>query len=408
MNADALDKTKAKEPVPKGSWLAFLGIWLITCSAPLNMFKPATIAPELMEALAIPATSYGWIMSVFSICGLILAIPAAGLVRKLGLKKIFLICSGSVILGGLIGALSTGFEMLIVSRIIEGAGMGFVAVATPTAIALLFPEGRRALPIGLYQTWMPIGTVLSMNLGPILANAFGWRGIWWFAIAFSVIACVVFLVTWKEPKAALADDGTEVKVVPGNLGSAFKNPLIWVLSIGMFVFAFTCTGTTSSFWSLFMRTEAGIDPQSAAFITSLCTALGILGTPLCGTISDKLGRIKPTLMIGWAVVFVFLVFAFNTYDYAILLVLGIMNGLFQGWVPTMLTTATAQVATVDELPMSMGIFNVFRNLGNIIGGSALAYLVTPMGWAMGSWVLCLPLVAIAVILILVTTRKAFK
>ena len=92
MSADALDKTKAKEPVPKGSWLAFLGIWLITCSAPLNMFKPATIAPELMEALAIPATSYGWIMSVFSICGLILAIPAAGLVRKLGLKKIFLIC----------------------------------------------------------------------------------------------------------------------------------------------------------------------------------------------------------------------------------------------------------------------------------------------------------------------------
>ena len=58
----------------------------------------------------------------------------------------------------------------------------------------------------------------------------------------------------------------------------------------------------------------------------------------------------------------------------------------RGWVPTMLTTATAQVATVDELPMSMGIFNVFRNLGNIIGGSALAYLVTPMGWAMGSWV----------------------
>ena len=51
---------------------------------------------------------------------------------------------------------------------------------------------------------------------------------------------------------------------------------------------------------------------------------------------------------------------------------------------------------------------VVVNLGNIIGGSALAYLVTPMGWAMGSWVLCLPLVAIAVILILVTTRKAFK
>ena len=114
----------AKEPVPKGAWGVLFAIWIAAIAAPLNMFKPTTISVELIQSLGIATSSYGWIMSVFSIMGLILALPATGIVYRLGLKKSFLISLGTLLVGTVMGALAPSFEVLLVSRIIEGAGMG--------------------------------------------------------------------------------------------------------------------------------------------------------------------------------------------------------------------------------------------------------------------------------------------
>lgn len=39
---------------------------------------------------------------------------------------------------------------------------------------------------------------------------------------------------------------------------------------------------------------------------------------------------------------------------------------------------------------------------------ALAYVIDPFGWAMGSWMLCLPPIFVAIVLVMVVTRKVLK
>lgn len=408
---DQRGKASEKEPVPKGAWLVLFGVWLVTCAAPMNMFKPTTISPEIMAALSIPPTSYGWIMSVFSIMGLILAMPASGIVYRLGIKKTFLVSIGSMTLGTLLGALANDYILLLVSRIIEGTGMGFMAVATPTAISLWFPPSRRALPLGIYQTWLPVGSLLTMNLAPILTASFGWHAIWWFCLGFCICACVVFLATWKEPPAgAFAEEAApagESGKLP--LSQVLRNPSVWVLCLVFLVFAFTCAGTTPSFWPLYMRTEVGLDPSTAAFIASLCTILGLAGAPLGGWLADRIGRLKVVMMIGWAAVVFYFCFAFSATSIPFLFVLAVVNGLLQGWIPVATTASVLKVVGDKSLvPFSMGLLNVFRNGGNILGGMALAYVIDPFGWAMGSWMLCLPPIFVAIVLVMVVTRKVFK
>ena len=133
-----------KEPIPKGAWAVLIAVWIVAIAAPLNMFKPSTISVEIIQSLGIPGSSYGWIMSVFSIMGLILAFPATGLVYKLGIKKSLAISVIALFVGSFIGALSTSFEMLLVSRVIEGCGMAFIGVAGPTAFGS--PRAARASP----------------------------------------------------------------------------------------------------------------------------------------------------------------------------------------------------------------------------------------------------------------------
>lgn len=402
----------AKEPVPKGAWGVLIAIWVVAIAAPLNMFKPTTISVELIQALGIATSSYGWIMSVFSIMGLILAMPATGIVYRLGLKKSFIISIATLLLGSLMGALAPSFEVLLVSRVIEGCGMGFIGVAGPTAISLWFPRSRQGFAVAVFQTWMPFGTLIMMNLAPALSASLGWRSVWWFACGYCVIAFVVLMVVFKEPPAQLASNTaagrteSEGKV---RKTDAFRNPSLWILCISFMVFALTTTGTTSSYWSLYLREVAAIPAPTAAFAVSLCTVLGAVGIPFGGWLSDKLGTRKWVMVAAWAVVLVFLWFAFSTVDLTFIFVLAVVNGICQGWIPAMVQVSIPEILKNSSLnAMGMGLMNVFRNAGNIMGGMALGYFIDPFGWSLGSHILTIPPILIVVVLTLVITRKTLR
>lgn len=412
MEATLNAQTKpAKEPVPKGAWGVLFAIWIAAIAAPLNMFKPTTISVELIQSLGIATSSYGWIMSVFSIMGLILALPATGIVYRLGLKKSFVISLGTLLVGSLMGALAPSFEVLLVSRIIEGAGMGFIGVAGPTAISLWFPRSRQGVAVAVFQTWMPFGTLIMMNLAPALTAGMGWRSVWWFACVYCVIAFVVLFLLFKEPPASLGAQlsDRDADAPPVRKTEALKNPSLWILCISFMIFALTTTGTTSSYWSLYLREVAGIAAPTAAFAVSLCTVLGAVGIPFGGWLSDRIGTRKWVMMAAWAVVLVFLWFAFSTVNLTFVFVLAIVNGFCQGWIPAMVQVSIPEILKNPSLnAMGMGLMNVFRNAGNILGGMALGYFIAPFGWSLGSHLLTIPAIVIVVVLTLIITRKTLR
>ena len=403
---------RAKEAVPKGAWAVLIAVWIVAIAAPLNMFKPSTISVEIIQSLNIAGSSYGWIMSVFSIMGLILAFPATGLVYRFGLKKSLAVSVIALFAGSLLGALSQSFEMLLVSRIIEGCGMGFIGVAGPTAISLWFPKSRQGIAVAVFQTWMPLGTLITMNIAPIMAASMGWKSVWWLACAYCVIAFVVLMALFKEPsKEVMAEAAGRHadEMEEGNKLAEFKNPSLWILCIMFLVFALTTTGTTSSYWSLYLREAAGIDASVAAFAVSLCTVLGAVGIPFGGWLSDKLGTRKWMIVAAWVVVLVFLWFAFSTTNLTLIYVIAVANGFCQGWIPAMVQTSIPEILKdPSQNAMGMGLMNVFRNGGNILGGMALGYFVDPFGWSLGSHILCIPPVVVVVVLMLVITRKTLR
>lgn len=62
-------------------------------------------------------------MSVFSVAGIIFALPAALLLAWLGPKVSGLIALGCTILGSIIGAMAQGVSTMLVGRVVEGIGL---------------------------------------------------------------------------------------------------------------------------------------------------------------------------------------------------------------------------------------------------------------------------------------------
>ena len=85
------------------------------------------------------------VIGAMAIIGVILAFPAAFIARRIGLKNTVLVSLACLAIGSAIGAIAGSIPMLMVSRLIEGIGIGLIGVAAPTCVSVctMLTAGKR-------------------------------------------------------------------------------------------------------------------------------------------------------------------------------------------------------------------------------------------------------------------------
>ena len=48
--------------------------------------------------------------------------------------------------------------------------------------------------MGIWSAWVPIGTAVTLIVAPPLAQAYGWRAVWWFGAIYALAVTVLYLV----------------------------------------------------------------------------------------------------------------------------------------------------------------------------------------------------------------------
>lgn len=132
---------------------------------PANMVKVTALAAPIMEWFAIDEASVSWVMSMFYIMGCVFAFPAAGIMKKLGMRKTVVIALVFEIVGGLMGVFSgNSLPLFMVSRALEGISWGLLAVAGIPAISAWFAPSKRGCPWASGASGWP----WRSSLGPLL------------------------------------------------------------------------------------------------------------------------------------------------------------------------------------------------------------------------------------------------
>ncbi len=88
-----------------------------------------------------------------------MALPAAMIIKRFG-PKAGVAALAFAIVGSLIGLATDNVGVLIVSRVVEGTGIGIIAVLAPTLISMWFPPEKRGLPMGLWGSWMMVSQTI--------------------------------------------------------------------------------------------------------------------------------------------------------------------------------------------------------------------------------------------------------
>lgn len=395
-------------PVPSKAWgILFLTLFA-TMSAPLNMFKPAAIAGTIMGAFQLDPSNFGWTMSVYTIMGIILAFPTAGIIAKIGSKKAITIALCFTVVGSLIGSFAgSNFTILLIGRFLEGISMGLISVAAPMAIAVWFPKHKRGLGLGIWAPWVPIGNVLTFNLANPIMGAFGgaWQAVWWFGTIWGAIFLVLWVLFYRAPEHPVLDPDEVLPEAPehkGKLVDKFgKSPWVsvsmWLLAISFCVFNIVQNGTINTFYVTYLTEVHSFGQANAAFITSIMTLLAIPGGIIGGWVADLVKARRPIIIIGYLSIVISFIWLFNWTEPWQMWIAVLVCGFFASFATTNIFASPAEVLGPAAAGIGMGMVACFQNIGSFIGGLALGNIQVTMGWAMGSYVLAFPLLVIAIL-----------
>lgn len=386
MSQHAVDVDSFKNkitPVPRYAWIVLIVVFVASVAAPLNQNKVPPLMPVLMETFQVDLTMAGLLMSVFAVTGFLLAIPAGFIFQKLGPKVTGLIALGCLILGAVMGALSNTAGLLLTSRVIEGVGMGLIAVVAPAVIATWFPAESRGAPMGIWATWVPVGSIIMYNLAPALGAAYGWQSVWWFGAVFALVAFVLYWALVRMPAATVeAEEAGE----PPNLGQAMANGQIWLLALEFCCFnlVFLALGT---FLPTFLTAERGYSLPTASFVVSLIMICTLVTCPLSGWLSDRIGSRKWVFTIPFIILMALLLFPFTVTGWMIPTYM-ILIGVLAGAVPTATFAAVPEVMRTPQLAgIGMAILAFGQNLGMFIGPVAFGSVVEMTGWVTAGYLL---------------------
>jgi MFS family permease len=362
--------------------------WLITAVYYFYQYvlrsAPAVMMPQLSNAFGLTATGVASMAGLFYWGYSPFSLVAGAALDRLGPARVVPIGAAAVGVGALLFA--SGNEAAAnIGRLMQGAGGVFALVGAAYIATNNFPASRAATLIGATQMFgMAGGSAGQFVVGPLIAAGMAWSVFWaGMGILGLAISLVLFLMLPAQAPAVRSKHGLSDSVRA--LVVVFRNPqsiLCGVIAGLLFI----PTTIFDMIWGVRYLQEARGLEYGAAVMRSATVPFGwIIGCPLLGFVSDRLGRRKPVIVGGAVVLLACLAWilygpsgVFPPY------VLGLLAGLASG--AAMLPYTVIKEANPAELSgTSTGVVN-FLNftfsalLGPVFGGllAAVSGGATPM------------------------------
>ena len=191
-----------------------------------------------------------------------------------------------------------------------GVGFGEAGGAPPShsLISDYVPRSRRASALAIFAMGIPIGTLIGLAFGGLVADAFGWRAAFLIAGAPGLLAALAAHLLLKEPRSGQQAENEHTPRVAEVVRELRSKRAFWCVSFGGAMMSFVGSGNGAFLASFFFRRHGeairGIAAQVNALlgthlgsvsIVGILMGLtagfgGIIGTTIGGRIADGATR----------------------------------------------------------------------------------------------------------------------
>ena len=330
----------------------------------LVMMGLSLISPVLpLYAISFGANVFmvSMLVAAFAVSRMLLDLPAGLLGSRYHPKSLMLFGLALISSSSVLCALAPNYWVLLVGRIIEGAGSGFYTTMSTTLLVMSVPQENRGKYMSIFTAMLLLGGITGPGVGGLVASLWGLRAPFFFYAMVTAIGFVLVLLLIERSETPRAKESISLL----DLKAVINIPSVLLVNLATFSLFFTRAGITSTVVPLFAYKNIGMtEVVLGGILTTTAFSTFLTMTP-SGSYTDRHGR-KPSMMACLALTGVITMliplatsyFGFVGLMTAYGLTLG-LSGPMAAWI--------SDLVPRDKLAPAMGLFRTVNDAGFVAG-----------------------------------------
>jgi DHA2 family multidrug resistance protein len=431
------DITVPPPAAPPAVWKPSFSPWLIAASVMLATFMEvldtsvANVAlPHIGGNLSATPEESTWVLTSYLVSNAIILPATNWLSRFFGRKRFLIACILIFTLSSALCGAASSLGMLILARILQGAGGGALQPIAQAILLESFPQEKRGQAMAVFGMGIVVAPIIGPTLGGWITDNYSWRWIFYINVPVGIIAILMANMFIEDPPyirdqrpgridyigfglMALGLATLQLVLDKGQEEDWFNSDLIifGVILAAVALTAFVIRELTAKEPIVNLRILAN---RNFALGTAMIAVMGVV---LYGTIAllplflqtlmgypalesgmavspRGIGAIISMVVIGrlvgkidnrYLIMFGFSVLSFAIYlftDINLQISMGsivwpnVISGLAMGFVFVPLTTIAMGTLSNEEVGNASGVFNLMRNTGGSIGIAAMTAMLS--------------------------------
>ncbi len=406
-------------------WMVAVSVMLATFMVVLDSSIANVALPHIAGSLSASTDESTWVLTSYLVSNGIM-LPASGwLARRIGRKRLLMLSILAFTAASMLCGMALNMPMLIVSRILQGAGGGGMQPLAQSILLESFPPEKHGKAMAAYGVGIVVAPVIGPTLGGWITDSYTWRWIFYINLPVGLLALFManlyiwdppylrhtrkvaidaigfgLMAVWLGAMQLVLDKGQEadwfeaswIRWVTTISAAAFlgfvarelihRDPIVQLRVLGNrnFLFGTMIAGLygvalygVTALLPLFLQTVIGYSALASGLAVSPRGLGSLIAMIVVGMLSN---RIDSRILLAFG----FFVFGFSalmlsdlnlTISMGSVAVPNFINGFGGGFVFVPLTTMAMGLLRKQEIGNAAGIYNLIRNIGGSIGIAAL-------------------------------------
>mgnify|MGYP001104373575 CR=1 FL=1 len=340
-------------------WVILIIVYLSILAFALVFQSIPPILTLIISELHLTYAQSGLLMSLFALPGLFISLIGGFLSDRYGMRFLGAGCFILMIGGTLLVGWGTELLVLWSGRIIAGIGALTLSVFLPKLLSQWFKDRELGLAMGIFNTGVPLGSVICFGLFGKIGGLWGWRIPIFLTGIYSFITSIFFLSFYRLPSSQEMKNDKPFGIYKSlkEMGS----PIWWVgLSWLWFNAAFISFSTFAP--TLFLQKGYTIEQSGLLIGIPLLGSL-FLSTPT-GYLVDRFKHQEWFIGIAGAALSI-LAFSFNFSSSFLSIV--IFMGFFSAMIPSPTYSLPPEILKPENVGLGFGVISTCSSIGLFVG-----------------------------------------
>jgi len=169
-------------------WAVALTVTLATFMEVLDTSIANVSLPHIAGNLSASESEATWVLTSYLVSNAIVLPMSAWFSRLIGRKRFYMTCVALFTASSFLCGLAPSLGVLVLLRILQGAGGGGLQPSEQAILADTFPPARRGMAFAVYGMAVVVAPAIGPTLGGWITDNFSWRWIFYINVPIGLVS----------------------------------------------------------------------------------------------------------------------------------------------------------------------------------------------------------------------------